>query len=208
MSAIDMTGTRWGRLTVIERAATSDPKRAWWRCKCDCGEEAVLLGRRLRSGMTRSCGCLGRYAIGDRTRTHGRSRTPEYDVWCGLLKRCQNPNAYNFSFYGGRGVNVCERWQKFENFLEDMGKRPSRKHTVERLDPEGDYEPSNCRWASILEQANNRRNTRRIIYRGREMALCDAVRAAGSVVHYETAWGRINKFGWTVEDALTTEALQ
>lgn len=135
------------------------------------------------------------------------SKMPEHAIWRGILKRCSNPNVISFPNYGGRGIAVCERWRSFENFLADMGPRPTPSHSVERLDVERDYEPGNCVWGTVLEQANNKRNTRKVVYRGKEMALCNAVRAAGDVIHREAAWVRIRECGWSVEDALETPRL-
>lgn len=140
--------------------------------------------------------------------------TIEYRIWAGVIARCYNPNRPAFSTYGAVGISVCDRWRKgdavlsgFELFLADMGPCPSETHSIDRWpDMAGNYEPGNCRWATKLEQANNRRNTRRIVYRGVEMALTDAVRLAGSVIHSETAWIRI-KTGWTPEKAVETPKL-
>ena len=127
----------------------------------------------------------------------------EYGIWTGMLNRCRNPKLKCYELYGGRGIKVCEAWKKFEVFFRDMGPRPSAKHSLERIDANGDYEPGNVRWATHLEQCNNRRATRFVIYKGRRTALTDAVRAAGSVIHYETAWIRI-RTGWPVDVALET----
>lgn len=137
----------------------------------------------------------------------GKHDIPEYSVWFNMLSRCDNPNRKSFKNYGGRGIDVCARWIDFDKFYEDMGPRPSPSHCLERIDNDGNYDPGNCRWVTRLEQVNNRRVTRRVTYQGEEMALCDAVRAAGSVVHYEAAWIRISRCGWTVEDAVSTPRL-
>ena len=132
-----------------------------------------------------------------------QAELPEYGIWNGMLNRCRNPNVKCFPLYGGRGIKVCEEWKKFENFYRDMGSRPSPKHSLDRIDGNGNYEPGNVRWATTIEQANNRRHTRFVIYRGKRMALNNAVRLAGSVIHYESAWIRITS-GWSVEHAIET----
>lgn len=142
----------------------------------------------------------------DRRFTHGKSKTPEHKIWLGMLSRCRNPNVKCYADYGGRGVVVCEAWADFSAFLADVGERPSPTHSLERIKTDGDYEPGNVRWATPLEQANNKRNTRYVEYRGRRMALNDAVRAAGSIIHREAAWIRI-KTGWSVDRALETPRL-
>lgn len=136
---------------------------------------------------------------------HGMSRAKEYAIWRGIKSRCSNPNVKAYHLYGGAGIKMCEKWSNsFVSFYEDMGPRPSPKHSIDRYpDLRGDYEPSNCRWASPFEQVNNRRNTRWVVYRGRQMPLADAVREAGSVVHREAAWIRI-KTGWDAALALET----
>lgn len=136
-------------------------------------------------------------------KTHGKSATPIYRRYRDMRNRCENPRRLAFKDYGARGIKVCERWKSFENFYADMGDPPSLKHELDRIDPNGDYEPGNVRWATDLEQANNRRNTRYVEYRGQKMPLTDAARLAGSIIHWEAAWARIES-GWAVENALET----
>lgn len=140
---------------------------------------------------------------GNKYTKHGLSDTPEYAVWVGMLNRCRNPKVSCFKDYGDRGITVDQRWSdSFENFYADVGRRPSPEHSLERIENNGNYEPGNVCWATTLEQSNNKRNTRYVTYKGQRMALNDAVRAAGSVVHYEAAWTRITRCGWKVEHAL------
>jgi len=151
-SRLELTGKRFGRLAVINPAPSSD-----------CGSVKVVATQRLRFGETRSCGCLerdNRSAIGRANKRHGHStrehKSPEYYSWTAMLARCRDPNAKHFDRYGGRGIAVCKRWLKFENFLADMGKRPKGK-TLDRFpNPDGNYKKRNCRWATPKEQRNNR----------------------------------------------------
>ncbi len=137
----------------------------------------------------------------ERVRTHGMSYSPEYRVWIGMLARCNNKNNASFEYYGGRGIRVCERWEKFVLFYEDMGPRPSPKHTLDRQDGDKNYEPSNCRWATPVEQSNNRDHLQTFLYKGEMMSLAQAIRAAGSVVEDSCARVRI-KHGASIEYAV------
>lgn len=146
-------------------------------------------------------------SIGERSRTHGMSDTPEYGVWSRMIDRCENPNIHNYDRYGGRGIKLCEAWRAdFTAFYRDMGPRPSPRHSIERDDVDLDYAPSNCCWATAREQANNRSNNRMVTYHGEEMTLAEAVRSAGEVVEFHTARKRLNR-GWEVARAVETPAL-
>lgn len=157
MQLIEMAGATFGRLLVLERAGSGKGGKAQWRCRCDCGTEKVVSGDQLRSGKTASCGCRrndsGPLASGFK---HGGAGTTEYEIWSSMKKRCQNPNCRVYPRYGGRGITVCERWSNsFEAFYEDMGPRPSKRHSIDRINNDGNYEPGNCRWATQKEQAAN-----------------------------------------------------
>jgi hypothetical protein len=161
MRLIDLTGKVFGRLTVIELSDMKGPNsEPIWRCLCSCGKVATVRGISLKTGNTRSCGCLRRdvlTSLNKSAATHGRTRTPEFNIWCGIKKRCLNPKDKDYPNYGGRGVTICERWLRFENFLKDMGERPRPSLSIERRNNGGDYEPSNCYWATRSQQAINRR---------------------------------------------------
>lgn len=204
-----LIGMVFGRLTVVQRVENNKRGEARWQCQCSCGGKVVALSYSLTSGHTQSCGCLQRErtsaAAKISSRTHGESKCPEWISWHSMRARCQYPTSINFERYGGRGVRVCDRWEKYENFLADMGRKPSPSHTLDRIDPDGDYEPSNCRWASKIEQANNRRDNAIVVIDGRRETLRNAVRAAGSVVSITSAVRRIKR-GWSHLDAVSIPA--
>jgi hypothetical protein len=164
----DLSGQRFGRLVALVPAYRK-PVRGWyWHCRCDCGSEKIIHGPNLTNGDTRSCGCLKKEAQKRPRPGHGRrhghsprgTRTPTYESWAAMIKRCTNPKIKYFKYYGGRGIRVCERWRSFENFLADMGERPEGT-TIDRYpDKNGNYEPGNCRWATSKEQGRNKRKRR------------------------------------------------
>lgn len=160
---IDLCGQRFGRLHVCHRASQSDRGRAVWVCFCDCGRSVHVAGHKLRSGHTQSCGCLQTEhstRMGRSNRVHGHGspgrHTPTYESWCAMRRRCNNHNAWEYGRYGGRGIDVCNRWDSFEKFLTDMGERPEGTTLDRYPDNDGNYEPGNCRWATPKQQAWHR----------------------------------------------------
>lgn len=202
---IDLTGHRVGRLTVLSRGINANNGKPRWICRCDCGNETLAHAYSLRAAHTQSCGCLQRERTGAAakisSRTHGKSKTPSWRSWSAMRSRCYNPNATGYERYGGRGVTVCERWHIFENFLADMGERPSPNHSIDRIDVNGNYEPSNCRWATRIEQQNNKRNNLVVVIRGTKTTFANALRNAHSPVGPSSVARRIAR-GWSAEDAI------
>lgn len=159
--AATMIGRTFGRLTVLSQTAGPSHRRGRrWLCRCECNVETVVRDDHLRSGKTRSCGCLHRDTARALVRTHGLSDTCEFTTWSDMRCRCLSPTNVSYPDYGGRGIGIVARWDLFENFLTDMGPRPSAKHSLDRKDNDGDYGPDNCRWAVQKQQNRNRRNNK------------------------------------------------
>jgi hypothetical protein len=198
-----MAGSRFGRYIVIERHGQDKGRSATWLCRCDCGTAKVVGGYSLRSGRTVSCGCYGKERVAAamaRRMTHGATDTPAYKSWGSMIQRCTNPNNPKFNRYGGRGITVCRRWLKFENFFADMGQR-KRGHTLERKNVNGNYEPGNCVWIPAVDQAVNRTNNRSVTMNGKTRVLAEWCRELN--LSYVAVRMRLHR-GWTEIEALTT----
>lgn len=196
MRLIDITGQKFGRLLVLKYSG------GLWHCQCDCGVIKDIAGHELLSGKTKSCGCLKRERIIKRSTTHGKRKTSEYNIWSAMRNRCNNPNDKRYSSYGGRGVSVCQEWnESFEAFDRDMGPKPSPKHTLDRINNDGNYEPSNCRWATDEQQRNNRRSTVTLTLDDKTHNLTEWSKRTG--FSSATIYGRLLR-GWSDEKAITT----
>lgn len=202
--------TRFGRLTVVGEGdlyrGPNGKNRRRARCKCDCGNETDVVCVYLRTGKTKSCGCAVVDAVRVRSVKHGhtvgRKPTPEYRAWCEIVKRCEQAARSNFNDYGGRGIGICESWRSsFDQFYLDVGPRPSPKHSIDRINNNGNYEPGNCKWATSLEQCRNRRSNVWVTIDGETLCLVDAARKYG-IQRQTLAW-RIRR-GWSHEDAAKT----
>lgn len=173
MLKVDLVGRRFGRLLVVAPAPSAvlpdGRKVVQWACQCDCGGEVIVYANSLRRGLTKSCGCWAKELHVNRGCTlrlkHGKARKDrqgrqisEYKAWVSMKQRCYNPNARGYENYGGAGVTVCDRWRKsFENFYADMGDKPAPDYSLDRVNPFGNYEPGNCRWADKVTQSRNTR---------------------------------------------------
>lgn len=181
---IDLSGKRFGRLSVLNIAYSTPAKVYYWNCLCDCGNYCTIMGNSLRKpNGTRSCGCIHKEATSLAKKKHGLSKktTPEYRAWKAMKKRCYNPNYHSFHNYGGRGIIVSESWiNSFQNFYNDMGERPSPNHSLDRIDVNGNYCKWNCKWSTQTEQSKNRNCNRWYSYNGKKMILSDWAKFFGS----------------------------
>lgn len=208
----DRTGQRYGRLTVL--SLTDERKKsgnnAIWLCRCDCGNIVKVSSGELRSGArTKSCGCLKKSSE-KKNKTHGDSGSKLYVVWQSMRRRCYDPNASDYENYGGRGIKVCEYFEDYSNFREwalENGYDPSAKKwtcTLDRIDTDGDYEPSNCRWVDAIAQQNNKRNNVRVTYNGTTKTVSEWERTIGAKKGFVR--DRLER-GWSVEEALTKQPM-
>lgn len=191
----DLTGKVFGRLTVLRLVGVV------WECQCSCGSIALVKAGNLKSS-TQSCGCLKKELLQAKKVTHGMTGTPEYQSWFAMLQRCSNPKHQYWYRYGKRGIKVCERWLKFENFFEDMGLKPSAEHSLDRRKLDEDYSKGNCRWATTTEQAENKSNTLHLTYNGKTQAASAWAREYS--ISKSTIYSRISK-GWSIEKILGLE---
>ena len=195
------SGARFGSL-VVQRPVVS-PHGGLLRVEviCDCGRWSNVVARDLFSKHTRSCGCGVVRSLVSRSTSHGMSRTPEYRTWARISNRCGNTRSPAYPYYGGRGILMCARWRdSFEAFYADVGPRLTPKHSIDRIDNNGNYEPGNCRWATPKEQANNRRNNRILTVGGISKTMKAWSECSG--VPYQVINDRINSLGWSHERAL------
>lgn len=196
-----MIGARFGKLTVIGAGVPhpTDPVKTRVPCRCDCGAEVSPLANNLRS--PKNCVACKSESMSKRFKTHGRSPKDVYRIWSLMRDRCRNPKNRGWRNYGGRGISICQRWEKFENFRDDMGPRPSPIHTLDRINNECNYEPGNCRWATRKQQNRNRSVTRWLTLNGETKPLGEW--AENSPVRYTTIANRILS-GWNPEEAVFT----
>ena len=193
----DLTGQRFGMLTVIERAGNNSSGSALWRCICDCGNETIVRTAALHNGHTTSCGCYGKY----KNLIHGQSHTRLYNIWKTMIQRCENPISKDYLKYGGSGINVCIEWHDFLVFQDwALNNGYSEELTIDRINNDLGYFPDNCRWVSMKEQQNNRRNNILYSMNGEAHTLaewCDIYN-----ISYCTVYNRIHYHGYDLKSAL------
>lgn len=204
---INIVGQKYGRLTVIEYAGKfKDGHMSAWRCKCDCGNEVVVIGRNLKNGNTKSCGCIAKEINKncDLFKKHGYSGTKLYAVWKGIIQRCFNKNNKEYKNYGGRGITICREWKNdFVNFYDwAISNGYEEKLTIDRINVNGNYEPSNCRWATTKTQSRNRRNNHYITYRGETKTIKEWSEALN--IDYNALLYKINYKKMSLEKIIAT----
>ena len=199
----DLTGKKYGRLTVIERAGSTAQKKALWRCRCDCGNDVIVVGSHLLNDNTHSCGCYKRDKTIERMISHGKSNTRLHHIWKNMRQRCGNPHKPDYKYYGGKGVTIDDIWNDYEVFAKwAIENGYSDDLTIDRIDVNGNYCPDNCRWVSMTEQARNMSRNRMITYNGESHCLSEWGEILG--ISVKVLSHRINAYGWSVERAFTT----
>ena len=194
--------------TILGEPFRKEDGLVYYRCKCKCGVVKDVFYYNVDKGRSKSCGCYNLEALSKRSATHGMTKTRFYGIWKAMNRRCKDKNQSTYKHYGGRGITVCDRWNKFENFKEDMyqsyldhvSKHGEKNTSIDRIDINGNYEPSNCRWATWEEQGNNRRNCHYLEFNGKTMSIHNWSLEVN--IPERIIWKRLN-YGWTVEDSLT-----
>ena len=207
MKVLDLTGQKFNRLTVIKRVENKG-KNPMWLCRCDCGNETIVRGSHLTNNKIKSCGCYNKEVASKRLSTHLKSKTKLYKIWQNMKKRCYNEYSTHYQNYGGRGIKVCNEWlDDFMNFynwaMANGYKEPKKSHdiTIDRINNNGNYEPSNCRWVDMKIQTNNRRHNHLITYKNETHTMsewCDITGITKGALEYRLS------AGWNIEKALTT----
>ena len=200
--AMDLKGQTFGRLTVISFSHKDKRGKFFWNCKCICGKEKVIRGEKLRSGNTRSCGCLQREVRGKAKRKHGMTNSKLYTIWLNMKSRCRYPGNTMYHNYGGRGIKYCDEWNDFEEFktwAENAGYKEGL--SLERIDVDGNYEPENCKWIPISQQSLNQRRSHRVTAFGKTQTIKEWADESG--IKYDTIERRINCYGWSPEEAVS-----
>ena len=197
---IDLTGRRYAHLTVISQHGHIGDKISWL-CRCDCGNEKVVSGSNLKTGNTTSCGCYHAEVAKDYHTTHGMSKTKLYTIWSSMRYRCENPKCQRYSSYGGKGVSVCAEWKRFNGFYSwAISARYEDGLSIERIDVDGNYEPSNCKWIPLIDQSQNKTTSRFVSYKSKKLTISQLANLTG--MPYQRLYQRINKLGWSTDDAV------
>lgn len=197
---IDLIGRIFGRLTVVKFKDMDKGRNSRWLCSCNCGTTIVVKGYNLKSGRTKSCGCLNKEIITKHGHNQKGKRTKTHISWTNMIQRCTNFNHYRYKDYGCRGITVCKRWRKFENFLADMGEVP-KGHQIDRINNNGNYCKLNCRWVTSKQNSRNRRDNCLITYNRKTQCLFTWAEEFN--IHWATLRSRIYTLNWPIERALT-----
>lgn len=205
-TVIDLTGQKFGRLTVLKLDHVD--RQAYWLCKCDCGKETISASGDLRSGHKKSCGCLhdelSSQRLTKKNLTHGESNTRLYKIWTDIKKRCYRKTFWAYDRYGGRGITLCKEWHDYPTFRNwCVNNGYTENLTIDRINNNGNYEPSNCRWVDRKTQANNKSNVRLISYNGETKTIAQWAETLG--INYRTLYNRIFNYNIPVEEALTNK---
>lgn len=203
---IDLIGKKFGRLATAKWVKKDKRGNSYWLCRCDCGKEIIVRGDHLKGGDIRSCGCLRTELTVKRSTKHGCCKDGKRDIiyssWDHMIQRCTNANNPNYKNYGGRGITVCKKWiNSPENFIKDMKRKWKPGLTLERRNNDRGYFPENCYWATRKQQQRNRRNNLYVLYEGKNQLLIELCEEYD--MPYKLVYGRIYKYGWTPEEALT-----
>ena len=197
----DLTGKKFGRLTVIGRDGTYPSGNIRWLCQCDCGGLTHATGHLLKSGTVKGCKCVSSERMKRLNTKHGGFGTRLYETWRNLNRRCYNENHKAYPLYGGRGITVCDEWREFEPFRDwALANGYAEDLTIDRIDVNGNYEPSNCRWATMKEQSNNKRNSHYIEYNGEKHTISEWADIYG--VDQVKLWARLQYRNWDLKAAL------
>ena len=200
--AIDLTGQRFGRWTVLCKAEKGNDTRARWLCQCDCGNTAIVYGYSLRSGGSLSCGCLRRDRASETHRVHGESSSRLHYIWSSMLQRCNNPHVEKYPRYGGRGISVCPQWKDFSIFREwAISSGYTDALSLDRINVNGNYAPDNCRWVTLADQHRNKSSNRMLSLNGQTKCLVEWAELLK--ISRQTLQSRLAS-GWSIEDTLTT----
>lgn len=199
----DITGMKFGRLTVLRLSHKDNRHECHWLCKCDCGNEKTVSGNKLRSGNTKSCGCMQKeFLDGRMRRKHGLTNTKLYATWENMKHRCSDPNNWMYPHYGGRGIKVCEEWLDSSTFFEwALSHGYEEGLSIERTNVNGNYEPNNCKWVPIEEQYLNRTDSHFVTAFGKTQTISEWAKESG--LKYDTIERRLNQYGWDAERAVT-----
>lgn len=203
----DLSGKKFNHLTVIKSVGSNEHGKMMWEVQCDCGNRKILLGTAIKNGGVKSCGCIKN--DGHSNLRHGMADSSEYNVWKGIIRRCKSEKWKQYKDYGGRGIYVVERWLKFSNFIEDMGRKPGPEYQIDRIDNDGPYCKENCRWTTAKINCNNKRDNRTFeVYNAKlgimeSLTLTEISEKYG--IGYSTLNSRVNKLGKSIEEAIRTD---